>query len=174
MLEIMAQPELGRLHVEMLLLHRAEEKKTASARAAEIEKLVKPRQGRHLVLNFDKSTVKDRVELGQRNIGEKFLVEFGEGQPEVLPEFLAGQRRLAELLEHVVRRADDWRQIVNQGAGPIEEKIAQHDQQNLLHRTTDDTNFTVGIEGRDERPARPLCFRRAREPRAPTLQPVVC
>lgn len=27
MLEIMAQPELGRLHVEMLLLHRAEEKR---------------------------------------------------------------------------------------------------------------------------------------------------
>ena len=162
MLEVMAQPELGRLHVEMLLLHRAEKEKTTSARPAEIEEFVEPGQGRDLVLDLDKTTVKDRVELGQRNIGKKFLVELGEGQPEVLPEFVAGQRRLAELLEHVVRRADDRRQIVNQRAGPIEEKIAQHGQQYLLHRTTDDTNFTVGIEGGDERPARPLCLRRAR------------
>ena len=91
--------------------------------------------------------MKERVKLGQGNIRQKFLVELGEGQSEVLPEFVAGQRRLAELPEHVIRRADDRRQIVNQSARPIEEEIAQHDQpKNLTERMVSGPNSAASLD----------------------------
>ena len=143
----MTQTELGGLHVEMLRLHRTEEEKTAPARAAEVEEFVEPRQGRHFVLNFDKTPVEQRIELGQRNIGEELLVEIGEGQPEMLPELVAGQGRLTELPEHVIRRADDRRQIIDQRAGPIEEEIAQHDQpKNLTERMVSGPNSAASLD----------------------------
>ena len=75
----MMMAELGRLHVEMLLLHGTEEEEATSAGAAEIEELVQSGQRCHLILDLDKAAMKERVQLDERDVGQEFLVKLGEG-----------------------------------------------------------------------------------------------
>ena len=147
MLEVMGETELLRLHLKVLALHRTEQKQAPSALAAEIEELVEPGQRRDVILDLHKMPMKGGIQFRQGNVGKILLVEFGERQSELPPEFVAGQRRTSVFLEHEVGRADDRRHVVDERPRPIEQKIAQHGQlKNFTERILSAPNSAASFD----------------------------
>ncbi len=64
------------------------------------------------------------VELGQRELGQVLAVEVGEREVELLPELVGGPDRLAVVPEDLVAGLEDGAEVIDQGAGPIEDDVA--------------------------------------------------
>ena len=67
------------------------------------------------------------LQLVERNPGQHFLIEIAVGQPEAEPEAFAVERLDPVEPEHVVGGLQDRRQVVHQGAGPVEDEIVEHE-----------------------------------------------
>jgi len=74
--------------------------------------------------------VESRAEVGfeffQRNVGQQFGVKFAVGEAEDAAESFAVERSDLIFPEDGIGRLDDGAEIVDQGAGPIENEVAKH------------------------------------------------
>ena len=98
-----------RLQLEMILLHRTEEKEPPPPEATKLKKLVEPREGDHLILNFDEAAMEKSIHLRQRYPGEALLIEIGKRQPKPDPKFLPGEGRVPIVLQNMIGCADHRR-----------------------------------------------------------------
>jgi hypothetical protein len=54
------------------------------------------------------------------------LIKIGEGKTKFGAELIEGQLRNTRLTQHVIRRVPDRREIIHQGAGPINDNVPYH------------------------------------------------
>ena len=85
-------------------------------------------QGDHFAAHLPEAAVKPALQSFERDIRREPLVETGERQLELVAEFIQRECRDAGLLEDVVGRLPDSRQIVYQRARPIEDDVPNHAQ----------------------------------------------
>ena len=121
--------EAGRvaLGLEIIAVNRAQQKGADLFGAAELQKLPGVRQFNDRTLRLAKFRVKPRLQLIHRHIGRVAVVKFCERQGELRPELFQRHRRSARLREDEVGRLQDRRQIVHERSRPVENDIANHE-----------------------------------------------
>ncbi len=113
----------------MVWMNAAKQKRPELLLPAKIKKFHGVWQRLDLFLLILEAGLVPFLELFQRHSRRHALVKFIKGQAELGAEFLARHRRSTGLLERVIGRAPNRRQVINQRARPIENDGANHDEE---------------------------------------------
>ena len=125
LLEVFFHAETCALRLEVLAVDGAEEKGGHGALAEVLEEVERVGQRRDAGLEELEGGVVVVVEFGQGRLGQVLFIELGEGEIEFLAEFVGGERRLAVVLEDFVGGFEDGFEVVDEGAGPVEDDVAE-------------------------------------------------
>src|SRR4030095_10365921 len=112
LVEVSGQARRGLLHVKVILLHRAEEERSDLARPTELEEFLGMRQADDQILNLTQSSVKPLLQLRHGDMGNESIVEAGKGKAKFRPQLLKSQFRNPRLMEDMVGRLPNRRQII--------------------------------------------------------------
>jgi len=126
LVKILAKAAGALLHVEMVLVHRAQQKCAHLAGAAEFQKLPRVRQRADGVLHLPEAAMKPCFELRQRDVRRVLVVKRGERQLKLRAELLQRHLGAIGLCQDIIGRLPDGGQVVHQRARPVEDDVADH------------------------------------------------
>ncbi len=111
---------------EVVGVDGAEDERLEVVLAAEFEELAGVGEWGDGVLDLAEALVEPGFELGGGDVGEVAFVEAGEGEAEFGAELVEAKRLETGLLKDEVGGLPDGGQIIDQGAGPVEDDVADH------------------------------------------------
>ena len=124
--EVLAEARRRRLQGEIVAMHRAQQECAQLARPAELQELARVRQGADRILHLAKTVVEPLLQLGQRNVRHVPVVKDRERETELRAELFQAHLRPRRLRQHVIGGLPDRRQVVHQGARPVEDDVPNH------------------------------------------------
>jgi hypothetical protein len=104
----------------------AQHKGFDSSGSAELKELARVRQSDDRVLHFFELTMKPGLELGHGHVWNEAIVEGREWEAKLCTKLLNAEFSQTSLDENKVRGPPNRRQIIDEGAGPVEDDVTNH------------------------------------------------
>ena len=123
-LKMIMEPKVMGLLGEKAHVHAGENEAADLLLATPAEHLSSVRKNRDSLRGLSKRGPKSVLQIRNRDPGEDFFVEFGIREAETEAEFLPAHRRYIIFAKDGISRMKGGRKIIDQSAGPVEEKGA--------------------------------------------------